>query len=59
MSPRTPAVSTKPSFIHHDKITKGLEKIFGSTRESVKISDINVLEMLKLISITPNSISLR
>ena len=58
MSPRTPAVSTKPSFIHHDKITKGLEKIFGSTRESVKISDINVLEMLKLIPITPNSISL-
>ncbi|KPQ43773.1 MAG: putative magnesium chelatase [Candidatus Methanoperedens nitroreducens] len=58
MSPRTPAVSTKPSFIHHDKITKGLENIFGSTRESVKISDINVLEMLKLIPITPNSISL-
>ncbi len=58
MASRTPAVSTKPSFIYHDKITKGLELIFGSTRESVKISDINVLEMLKLIPITPNSISL-
>lgn len=58
MTPRTPTAPTKPSFIHHDKITKGLGLIFGSTRESVKISDINVLEMLKLIPITPNSISL-
>ncbi len=58
MTPRTPTVSAKPSFIYHDKITKGLEMIFGSTRESVKISDINVLEMLKLVPITPNSISL-
>ncbi len=58
MTPITPTASTKPSFIHHDKITKGLGLIFGSTRESVRISDPNILEILKIIPITPNSISL-
>jgi MoxR-like ATPase len=53
-----PNTRQKPSFIHHDKIIEGLNLIFGSTRESVKIGDIDVLEMLKLIPITPNSISL-
>ncbi len=48
----------KPSFVHHDKVIAGLNMIFGSTRESVKISDPNVLEMLRIIPITPNSISL-
>ncbi len=53
----TPA-GQKPSFVHHDKVIAGLNMIFGSTRESVKISDPNVLEMLRIIPITPNSISL-
>jgi MoxR-like ATPase len=53
-----PGTQQKPSFIHHDKIIEGLNLIFGSTRESVRISDPNVLEMLKIIPVTPNSISL-
>ncbi len=52
------AAAQKPSFMHHDKVIEGLNMIFGSTRESVKISDSNVLEMLRIIPITPNAISL-
>ncbi len=56
--PTIQAAAQKPSFIHHDKVIEGLNMIFGSTRDSVKISDPTVLEMLRLIPITPNSISL-
>lgn len=52
------AAAQKPSFMHHDKVIEGLNMIFGSTRESVKISDSNVQEMLRIIPITPNAISL-
>ncbi len=58
MVKKTQPVVQKPSFMHHDKVIEGLNMIFGSTRESVKISDLCVLEMLKIIPITPNSISL-
>jgi hypothetical protein len=33
------AAAQKPSFMHHDKVIEGLNMIFGSTWESVKISD--------------------
>ncbi len=52
------AAVQKPSFIHQEKVIEGLGMIFGSTKESVKISDPNVLEMLRIIPITPNAISL-
>jgi len=50
--------SVKPVFLHHDKVLEGLNLIFGSSRNSVRISDPDVLEMLRIIPITPNSISL-
>nr|WAH99897.1 MAG: MoxR family ATPase [Candidatus Methanoperedens sp.] len=53
-----PSTQQKPSFIHHDKIIEGLNLIFGSTRESVRISDPKIMEILKIIPVTPNSISL-
>lgn len=55
---KQPATIQKPSFVNHDKVIQGLGMIFGSTKESVKISDPNVLEMLRIIPITPNAISL-
>lgn len=57
-TPQQNVAAQKPSFMHHEKVIEGLNMIFGSTRESVKISDINVLEMLRIIPITPNAISL-
>jgi MoxR-like ATPase len=50
--------SVKPVFLHHDKVLEGLNMIFGSSRNSVKISDPDVLEILRIIPITPDSISL-
>ncbi|WAM22618.1 MAG: AAA family ATPase (plasmid) [Candidatus Methanoperedens sp.] len=57
-TPQQHVAAQKPSFALHDKVIEGLNMIFGSTRESVKISDSNVLEMLRIIPITPNAISL-
>ncbi|CAG0967360.1 hypothetical protein METP3_01227 [Methanosarcinales archaeon] len=48
----------KPVFLHHEKVMEGLTMIFGSSRNSVKISDPDVLEMLRIIPISPDSISL-
>jgi MoxR-like ATPase len=50
--------SVKPVFLHHEKVMEGLNRIFGSSKNSVRISDPDVLEMLRIIPITPNSISL-
>jgi MoxR-like ATPase len=52
------SASVKPVFLHHEKVLEGLNMIFGSSRNSVKISNPDVLEILRIIPISPNSISL-
>jgi len=48
----------EPTFIHHENVKKGLDQIFGFTKESVTMSDPNIREMLSLIPITANGITL-
>lgn len=48
----------EPSFVHRDEIVDGLALIFGKTKESVRISDPEIREMLSLIPITPDGITL-
>lgn len=48
----------EPIFIHHDLVKEGLSQVFGFTKQSVIVSDPCLKEMLSLIPITPNGITL-
>ena len=47
-----------PSFINREIVQEGLDLIFGNVKESVRIPDEQIKQMLSLIPITPNGITL-